>query len=536
MTGHGSTESSGLTVDQPQPHSRWHDLDALRAFAMLLGIALHASLSFFPWVWPVQDDTSSIEGPFDEFFHAVHGFRMPLFFLLSGFFTALLWRRKGLTNLLGQRIKRIALPLAIGMVTIVPAVTWSVGWAVDNGVSDYVEEHSDVWAAVFFGNADAVEVLLDGGVGVNAPNETDEGNTPLHIAAYTNDVEIAQLLLDRGADPMAMAVGGTPIDFAVFMGNEAVADVLLNSGAPDPRSPGGAWTELDFWAMGASEAIESADVLGLQSWLNSLYHLWFLWFLLWLIAGFTVVALVADRFGSHGAGPATWTGIIMWALIPAALIPQLFMGDNGSIPVFGPDTSTGLLPTPHVLAYYGVFFTFGALLYGRKNRAGGQLVESIGKWWIALLPVGLLVVFPLAMRLTFEWEGATWLQASVAQVAYAWLVIFGLMGLFRFFLAKERPGVRYLSDSSYWLYLIHLPMVIVAQSWIRHWDLPAWLKFAGLTMAITLVALLTYQLFVRYTPIGTLLNGKRTRPSPMQPAHDELSRTGRRRTSGAASE
>lgn len=142
MTGQGKPEPSSLPADQPQTTSRWHDLDALRAFAMLLGIALHASLSFFPWVWPVQDDTSSIEGPFDEFFHAVHGFRMPLFFLLSGFFTALLWRRKGLTNLLSQRIKRIALPLAIGMVTIVPAVTWSVGWAVDNGVSDYIEEHS----------------------------------------------------------------------------------------------------------------------------------------------------------------------------------------------------------------------------------------------------------------------------------------------------------------------------------------------------------------------------------------------------------
>ena len=483
---------------------------------MLLGIALHASLSFFPWVWPVHDDTSSIDGPFDEFFHAVHGFRMPLFFLLSGFFTALLWRRKGLTNLLTHRVKRIAVPLAIGMVTIVPAVTWSVGWAVDNSISDYVEEHSDIWAAVFFGNADAVDAILDDGVDVNTPNESDENNTPLHIAAYTNDVEITELLLARGADPAAMALGGTPIDFAVFMGNEDVAEVLVASGAPDPRPTEGTWTDVGFWAVGASEAIETADVLGLESWLNSFYHLWFLWFLLWLVAGFAVVALAADRFGGHGTGPASWTGLVMWALIPAALMPQLLMGESGSIPVFGPDTSTGLLPTPHVLAYYGVFFSFGALLYGRKNRTGGLLVESIGKWWIVLLPVGLLAVFPLAMRLTFEWEGATWLQASVAQVTYAWLIIFGMMGLFRSFLATERRGVRHLSDSSYWLYLIHLPMVIIAQSWIRHWDLPAWVKFTGLTVAVAVVALVTYQLFVRYTSIGTLLNGKRTRPAVLQ--------------------
>ena len=31
-------------------------------------------------------------------------------------------------------------------------------------------------------------------------------------------------------------------------------------------------------------------------------------------------------------------------------------------------------------------------------------------------------------------------------------------------------------------------------------------KFLGLTTAITIVLLTSYQLFVRYTPIGTLLN------------------------------
>lgn len=56
---------------------------------MLLGIGLHASLSFFPSFWPAQDSTSDINGPFDELLWAIHGFRMPVFFLLSGFFTAI---------------------------------------------------------------------------------------------------------------------------------------------------------------------------------------------------------------------------------------------------------------------------------------------------------------------------------------------------------------------------------------------------------------------------------------------------------------
>jgi hypothetical protein len=89
---------------------RRHELDALRGFAMLLGIGLHASLSFFPAYWPVQDSTSGFDGLFDEFFHAVHGFRVLLFFLLSGFFTTMSLRRRGLGSMLAQRAKRIAVP------------------------------------------------------------------------------------------------------------------------------------------------------------------------------------------------------------------------------------------------------------------------------------------------------------------------------------------------------------------------------------------------------------------------------------------
>ncbi len=73
--------------------------------------------------------------------------------------------------------------------------------------------------------------------------------------------------------------------------------------------------------------------------------------------------------------------------------------------------------------------------------------------------------------------------------------------------------MRYLSDSSYWLYLAHLPLVIFLQSLIRSRDLPAGVKFWGLLIFASAVLLGSYQLFVRYTPIGTMLNGKRTRPS-----------------------
>jgi peptidoglycan/LPS O-acetylase OafA/YrhL len=508
--------------ESPRP-ARSHDLDALRGFAMLLGVALHASLSFFPGFWVAVDSKADSDSRFDDFFHAVHGFRMPLFFLLSGFFTMMLWRRRGGSRLVRHRLKRIALPFAIFVLPMGLLMTWTVEEAIDAGVEDFIEQNDDIWAAVFFGNEDAVAHLLDGEVDVNAQNP-EGGDTPLHTAAFTGDADMAALLLDRGADPNFLTVGGRPVDYAVFFGSAEVADLLVAAGADDSRPTGGDWTDIEFWADGAGQAEQIEEELGLDPWVGSgwwknLNHLWFLWFLLWLLVGFVIVALAADRILPQRTTPAAWSGWLMWALIPLTLLPQLQMGDGGELRVFGPDTSTNWLPIWHVLAFYAVFFAFGALLYARPNRQGGQLVDTIGRWWPILLPVTPLV-FVVAHDVTFDSE-ASWTAASIGQVAFAWLAIVTLMGLFHTLLAKERRGIRYLSDSAYWLYLAHLPLVIWAQIWIRNWDLPATVKFIGLTTTVTIMLLISYQLFVRYTPLGTLLNGQRTRPDKSEIAEPE---------------
>ena len=84
----GSTRHAVMT--------RFHELDALRAFAMLLGVVLHAvnvpSLARMAGRGQGRFHPSL---PYDDIVHAIHGFRMPVFFLLSGLFTAVLWRRYG---------------------------------------------------------------------------------------------------------------------------------------------------------------------------------------------------------------------------------------------------------------------------------------------------------------------------------------------------------------------------------------------------------------------------------------------------------
>ena len=52
------------------------------------------------------------------------------------------------------------------------------------------------------------------------------------------------------------------------------------------------------------------------------------------------------------------------------MFPQAFIPTAGTLLAFGPDGSSGLLPIPHVLAYYAIFFGFGALYFGYDDRTG----------------------------------------------------------------------------------------------------------------------------------------------------------------------
>jgi hypothetical protein len=98
---------------------------------------------------------------------------------------------------------------------------------------------------------------------------------------------------------------------------------------------------------------------------------------------------------------------------------------------------------------------------------------------------------------------------TACYTASIWFWTFGLVGAAMRFCSQPSALRRYLADSSYWLYLGHLPIVFLLQAALMNVPLHWAIKFpliVGITLAVLLVS---YHYLVRPTFIGTLLNGRR---------------------------
>ena len=114
---------------------RYHGLDFVRAMAMILGMSVHVNIFYFTedrMFWSAGEYHGDPINQFIAFF--IFQFRMPLFYMLAGFFSLLVIERKGLGFIVRDRLKRIGLPFILGVVFLVPvlATLWCVNTSYEN--------------------------------------------------------------------------------------------------------------------------------------------------------------------------------------------------------------------------------------------------------------------------------------------------------------------------------------------------------------------------------------------------------------------
>ena len=401
--------------------TRYHGLDGLRALAMLLGIVLHATLPYFARIadievmWPADDDQSLALLVLFDF---IHLWRMPVFFLLAGFFAHLVLERRSTASFIRDRLQRIAVPLVLFtcVMSLILPVLWNYGW--------------------------------------------------------------------KG-------------EFAV------------DPGVLDPRK----------WPHYAAQG-------------TPLAHLWFLWHLLIMYA----VLLGLRRVG------ATRLGLAVRSVPPVASLarrsvaavyaraPLLLMAAAAVLLAWrGGDESKPIFP-PNVpdLLYGALFFFYGYGLWARR-----ALIENLKRHavlavlWASAFPVYALHLIMLGALQDAEGGGASGVVARLALVevlahgAAVVLLAQALLGSCEALLRAPRPWVRWTADASYWIYLMHLPVVAWLTFWLAHLDRSghltaltgfAWgagLKFLAAGVVTAAAGLASYRYLVRSTPLGTLLNGKR---------------------------
>jgi len=384
--------------------TRYHAFDSLRAFAMLLGIFFHAANAYVDPIdagWAVHDPSRHVGMNF--FTWASHAFRMQVFFLMSGFFAHLIYQHYGRRDFMLHRLRRIALPFAVGLFTLVPVTMGLWLWSQDQGLTN------------------SVDVYVPGG---------DE----------------------------------LPVTFSTFLQNVVPA------------------------------------------------HLWFLEYLMiFCLGAYLIVPLLAavpiNREPFDRA--FRWLVRTPWKPLYLALPAAFAMAWHGGWGApGGPDR---FVPIPSTVAYFGIFFAFGWLLYRHVD-----LLSSLTPHWRRYLVLALPLLLTPALLLMRDRVDPAYGTAYGSIVlglsaVYTWLMIFGLMGLFLRLFRRESARIRYVSDSAYWLYLAHIPLVPFLHVITVQISAPLLVKYFAVNATALTVLFLSYEYLVRYTWIGAMLNGRRRR-------------------------
>jgi len=376
------------TKNKPE---RIYSLDALRATMMLLGIVLHAGITYgtgnYQDFWPIKNGQTSIA--FDIIIAIIHHFRMPVFFVTAGYFSALLFYRKGPRAMLLNRVKRILLPFLAGVCIVYPMSYFSFSFS--------------------------------------------------------------KAAMDGNLTPFASA-----------------------------------------WKSITSGAFLPFNVL----------HLWFLYFLIfysfagWMIA----IAFQKDSVFTNSS-KRVFTFILHngWLrIIGVSILIFLCLFWIGA-PYLVTNNSWKI--DPPIFVTYFLFFQIGWIIFKTDS------LNKLSKQPVLQLSAATVLFFVLIF---IPWpETKTTLVVREAISAFlCTLYVFGFLALFLKYLDRFSPRLNYIMEASYWVYIIHLPIVAFVPGLLSKWETNLFIKFTACVLATVIISFLTYQYLVRNTVVGKFLNGK----------------------------
>lgn len=232
-------------------------------------------------------------------------------------------------------------------------------------------------------------------------------------------------------------------------------------------------------------------------------HLWFLFYL----ALFTLMVWVAStlELGRIGNRIAAMPATMLVVLFPFLTAPALaLVGTPWPAPEF-------FIPALWALAFFGLYFAFGYQLFHH-----GALLDRLRSLSPFLL-AGAVISYGVLFRWTDGFMDAPpsavarGVRALLEACAGFWMTLWCLLAARRW-LRSRSATMRWLADSAYWVYIVHLPVLLAVQ--YRLLDMPLhWIvKFVSSLIVTLLVSFASYQWLVRRTVIGRLLNGT-VRPS-----------------------
>jgi glucans biosynthesis protein C len=251
-----------------------------------------------------------------------------------------------------------------------------------------------------------------------------------------------------------------------------------------------------------------------------LTHLWFLYYLLWMyvvaLTGRELIVKLLDRserirqFLDRALVTLLRRRVAPFVFaLPLAIVSFAVPEWNPGQAIPSPDKS--LIPQLVPMVSFGSAFVFGWLCQRSIATLTTMAERSTSSAWITLVCFVITFAFGAALA---KGVPAPWLPLarcggalSVGLTIWYWNQF--LVGFALKHLSAPSSLRRYWADSSYWLYIAHLPLVtalqVIAVKLHWHWSIELTLILAT---SVSLL-LLSYALFVRSTWLGAILNGAR---------------------------